>query len=162
MTSNWSQFLLLSKWVIPTSRISEPGLGRELATFEMVIPVAADSELVAVRALEQMADNLNFDDKTKGQVRMALMEACINAKEYAAAPGGKIHLRFQGMSAALLIHLRVETLAPKKELRAKPVVEVWNLSLLRTLMDEARISHGPSGLELSMTKYLSNALPQVG
>jgi anti-sigma regulatory factor (Ser/Thr protein kinase) len=162
MTSNWSQFGLLMNRLAPTSQISEQVMAQELTTFEMIIPVTADSELVPVRALEQIAENLNFEDKAKGQIRMAVMEACINAKEYTATPGGKIRLRFQGNTDALLINFRIETLVPKDEPRGKPTGEVWNLKLLRSLMDEARISHGPSGLELSMTKYLSKTLTQAG
>ena len=162
MTSKWSQFKLLLNRLAPTSQNSEQAMARDLATFEMVIPVTEDSELVPVRALEQIAENFNFEEKAKGQIRMAVMEACINAKEYALSPGGRIHLRFRGKAEALLINLRVDSLAPKDKPRVKPTGDVWNLKLLRSLMDDARISYGPSGLELSMTKYLSKTLTQVG
>ena len=36
-------------------------------------------------AFEQIAEGIDFTEKAKGQVRMALMEACLNIKEAVAS-----------------------------------------------------------------------------
>jgi anti-sigma regulatory factor (Ser/Thr protein kinase) len=162
MTSNWTQLEVLWNRVFPSRQLSEKTPAKELVTFELVIPCAADAELVAVRALEQVAENLDFDEKSKGQIRMAVMEACINAKDYAVSPAAKIHLRYQAAADCLSVHVRAEVPKLKERGPTKPAAEAWNLKLLRTLMDEARISHSPQGLELFMTKYPRSAMSQTG
>jgi len=85
----------------------------DLITYDMTIPLASDAELVAVRALEQIAENFEFDDKSKGQIRMALIEACINAKEAASSHAERIHLKFQTAPDRLITHLYFEPLPTK-------------------------------------------------
>jgi len=121
----------------------------EATTYDIAIPVAPDSELVAVRALEQIAESIDFDEKPKGQIRMALMEACINMKETMGAVGGRIHVQFQTGPGKLTIHMRtaarVASVDPMKD---------WGLKILQTLMDDVRLNHTPQGFELTMVKYL--------
>src|SRR5207344_2862751 len=71
-----------------TQRVSGKGKGvlEPLETpgrdsYEMSIPMSSGSEMVAVRALEQIAEGLEMAEKSKSQFRMALLEACIHLKE---------------------------------------------------------------------------------
>ena len=83
--------------ILPTQgrRPREPAGREEPDSYEVTIPMSADSELVAVRAFEQIVEGIDFSEKAKGQVRMALMEACINIREGFAGDSGKIHLGFK-------------------------------------------------------------------
>ena len=81
-TSNLEQLQMLAHEVLrPEDAVQEAEDREQLPDYAMTIPMSADSELVAVRAFEQIAEGLDFTEKAKGQVRMALMEACINIKE---------------------------------------------------------------------------------
>jgi len=61
---------------------------------EMVIPRVSDVELVAARALEQLAENLAIDTVVTGRLKVALVEACINAFEHAGSADGRVRLMF--------------------------------------------------------------------
>ena len=129
---------------------------REVVQYEMVIPMSADTELVAVRALEQIAESIEFDEKSKGQMRMALMEACINVKENLPNESGKIHLNFQTALDRLIIQMYVEV-KPGLQFSGKGASQGWSLKMLRTLMDDVQVSHTARGFELVMIKYPQTA-----
>ena len=156
-SSNSTQFDRLCELIVKQTPLPEEEVQPEdLITYDMSIPLASDAELVAVRALEQIAENIEFDDKSKGQIRMALIEACINAKEAAAGHAEKIHLKFQTGPDRLIAHLYFELLPTKNALTHKEAPKGWSLKMLQTLMDDVRLSHTHRGLELTMTKYLRN------
>ncbi len=155
-TSSSEQLKILTSTVMADERLvpSEDQL-REVVQYEMVIPMSADTELVAVRALEQIAESVELNEKSKGQMRMALMEACINAKENLASEGGKIHLNFQTALDRLVIQMFVEA-KPSPQLLKKDATQGWSVKMLRTLMDDVRVSHTARGFELVMIKYSQN------
>ena len=104
-------------------------------------------------ALEQVADSIDFDERSKGQIRMALMEACINIKEAAASESGKIFFVFKVASDRLLVQMHTE--APG--IAQSDPVKAWGMKMLQTLMDEVHLNHTHQGFELLMTKYLRHA-----
>ncbi len=129
--------------------------------FEMSIPMVSETELVAVRAIEQLAENMNFSEGEIGKIKMALVEACINAFEHSGFPEGKVRLFFSVSRESLRI--RVENLgrrfspaeiAPRK---AAPKLQKrgWGLSLIRELMDEVEFESRPAGTSLIMVKHLA-------
>lgn len=153
-SSNLEQLKLLAHEVVMEQEpVQEPEEAEALLTYEMTIPMSADSELVAVRALEQIADSSAFNEKSKGQVRMALMEACINIKEAVASEAGRIHLSFKTASHRLVVHLRAEG---RIGAETDPV-QAWGMKMLRTLMDDVRLRRTAQGFELVMTKHLPAA-----
>ena len=132
-------------------------LSSDLTTFELTIPCTPDAELVAMRALEQVSEIIDFEEKAKGQIRTAVMEACINAKETAGSPKAKIHLQFKTGQNLLVTQLRVDLPAGKEQLLGKPSSKTWNLGLLQSLMDDVRVVHTHLGWELLMIKYQRDA-----
>ena len=50
--------------------------------FSLVLPITSESELVAVRALEQLATYSDLDAASVEKIKVALIEACINAGEH--------------------------------------------------------------------------------
>jgi len=123
--------------------------GASTLTVEAFVPQSSGIVTEVSRALEQIAESIDFDEKPKGQIRMALMEACINMKETMGAVGGRIHVQFQTGPGKLTIHMRtaarVASVDPMKD---------WGLKILQTLMDDVRLNHTPQGFELTMVKYL--------
>src|SRR2546428_5459469 len=63
--------------------------------YEMVIPMGADTELIAAHAVEQIARRVNFRPEAINQIKTALIEACINAAEHSLSPDRKIYQRFR-------------------------------------------------------------------
>ena len=148
-TSSLEQLRMLAQEVLkPEEAVQEPEGRGESLTYEMTIPMSADSELVAVRAFEQIADGSDFNEKAKGQVRMALMEACINVKEALASDTGKIYLGFKIANNLLVVHLRPEGIGGTET----DLVKAWGMKMLRTLMDEVKLHRTVQGFELVMVK----------
>ena len=116
----------------------------------MMIPMSADSELVPVRAFEQIVEGIDIAEKARGQVRMALMEACINIKETLATETGKIHLRFKITDDRVTVRLRPEGM----RVTETDLVQAWGMKILRTLMDEVKLNRTADGFELLMVKLL--------
>jgi hypothetical protein len=143
-----------------STRVSPPKgeiLLKDVVTYEMTIPLASDAELVAVRASDQIFDNINFDEKSKGQIRMALIEACISAKEAAPSETGKIHITFHAAPSRLTIQVSVEPSPVETRQAGTQSPKSWSLKILQTLMDEVKVIQTRFGFELVMTKYLRSA-----
>ena len=148
-TSSLEQLRLLAQEILkPEDAVQEPEDREEPVTYEMTIPMSPDSELVAVRAFEQIAEGIDFTEKAKGQVRMALMEACINLKEALASDTGKIHVGFKIADDLLLVRLRPEGISGTET----DLVKAWGMKMLRTLMDEVKLQRTAKGFELVMIK----------
>ncbi len=149
-TSNLEQLKQLKQQVLSLPDESPEEEDTEATqVYEIRIPLSADSELVAVRAMEQVTDAYDFDEKAKGQLCMALMEACVNIKEAAGDQQGMIRLIFKAAAGHLVVHLAAE---PASLIAADPI-KAWGMKMLRTLMDDVKLQRGPAGFELVMTKF---------
>ena len=154
-TSNSTQFDGLFSLLFKQPACSgDPVDPKDLIAYEMIIPMVSDAELVAVRALEQITENGDFDEKSKGQIRMALIEACINAKEAASSQKARIRLRFQTSPDRLITHLHYESSTNNEVIPSREATKGWSVKMLQTLMDDVKLYHSHHGLELVMTKYL--------
>ncbi len=156
--SNHSQLDMLYRILVTRGLFAgEETQPKDFVAYEMAIPMVPDAELVAVRALEQIAENVSFDDKAKGQIRMALIEACINAREAYPNVAAMVHLTFQTASDRLVTRIRVESASTGLERSIAEDAKNWSLKLLRNLMDEVETHRTHRGFELVMTKYMRNA-----
>jgi hypothetical protein len=156
-TSNLEQLRLLVERMTPrAAETAESVEAEEVQAYELTIPLYADAELVAIRALEQIADFCNFDEKSRGQIRMALMEACVSVKGTLPAQG-RIRLTFRATPDRLTIYLRTQ---PPDALTGAP--QFLGMDLLNSLMDEVRLQYGHSGFELVMVKSPRSALNAKG
>jgi hypothetical protein len=158
-TSSLEQLRMLAQEILTREdAIPEPEDRREPDDYEITIPKSADSELVAVRTFEQIAEGIDFNEKAKGQVRMALMEACINVKEAFAGDTGKIHLGFRVAEDLVSVRLR-----PEGGIGAETdLVKAWGMKMLRTLMDEVKLHRTAQGFELVMVKRSTAAANAKG
>ena len=107
--------------------------------------------MVAVRALEQVSEDLEMPGKPKSQLRMALLEACIHLKENFASQADKIHFIFVPQPSRLDVHVRVEVRTNQSQTLPDP----FGTRVLKTLLDEVRFRETPQGFELILSKYLS-------
>jgi len=134
--------------------------GRRLE-FEMTIPMVSETELVAARAVEQLAENMNFDSNETGRIKMALVEACINAFEHSGLAEGKVRLFFtvEGDSLSIRVENSGRRFAPQKIAPARDKKGMsqrgWGLSLIKELMDEVEFDRREDGVRLVMVKHLT-------
>jgi serine/threonine-protein kinase RsbW len=135
--------------------------------FEMVIPMGADTELIAAHTVEQIARRVHFGPEAINQIKTALIEACINAAEHSLSPDRKIYQRFRVEDDRLVVTVASRGVVPanlagqngqqgaagneKADTKGR---RGWGLKLIQTLMDEVEFERVDDGTRLRMTKYL--------
>ena len=140
----------------------------ELLQFELTLPIARETELVAAGATEQIALRTGFDQKAMEQIRSAVVEACINAFEHSDSPDRRVYLTFVAEEDKLLIVVRDfgKGFDPSKVDR--PCIQEklsrlrrrgWGLVLIKRLMDKVEFIDIAPGTELRMVKYLTGSTP---
>jgi serine/threonine-protein kinase RsbW len=131
--------------------------------YEMVIPMGADTELIAAHTVEQIARRANFGPEAINQIKTALVEACINAAEHSLSPDRKIYQRFRVENDKLVVTVASRGVVPANvtgqngEGLGQPEGQSrrgWGLKLIRTLMDEVEFERVDDGTQLRMTKYI--------
>jgi serine/threonine-protein kinase RsbW len=153
-----------------TARIKLEGQAEQVGRadeYELVIPMGADTELIAAHAVEQIARRVNFRPEAINQIKTALIEACINAAEHSLSPDRKIYQRFRLEDDRLVITVASRGVVPANlasgnghEVRTKDEKEDaksrrgWGLKLIQTLMDEVDFERVDDGTQLRMTKYI--------
>jgi serine/threonine-protein kinase RsbW len=140
----------------------------ELVRFDMTVPMLHSAELVAAEAVRQIAENMEFDRKAIDQVRLALIEACINAFEHSGSEDRHVYLNFIMHQDRLLIIVRdfgkgFDPLAIPEPVIAQKLTAMgnkrgWGLMLIRRLMDEVVFEDASPGTQLRMVKYLPQAV----
>jgi len=136
--------------------------GKPTDEFEMVIPMGADTEIIAARTVEQIARRVNFSPDAINQIKTALVEACINAAEHSLSPDRKIYQRFQVEDDKLVITVASRGVLPARSANNGDAYgqgngngrRGWGLKLIKTLMDEVEFERVDDGTQLKMTKYI--------
>jgi serine/threonine-protein kinase RsbW len=142
--------------------IGEAEVPRSTDEFEMVIPMGADTEIIAARTVEQIARRVNFRAEAINQIKTALVEACINAAEHSLSPDRKIYQRFQVEDDKLVITVASRGVLPAGQNggASEPANgngrRGWGLKLIKTLMDEVEFERVDDGTQLKMTKYIKS------
>jgi serine/threonine-protein kinase RsbW len=144
-----------------------PGLaagGREVS---MTIPVAPEMEIVATAQAAALGEYLAMTRDKIDEVKLALVEACINAFEHADCRDEQLHLTFRlGAEPKGREWLEVEVLDKGKGFNHATVEEPsiersfanhrkrgWGLQIIKSLMDEVEITSGTWGTRILMRKY---------
>jgi len=130
--------------------------------FEVVLPSASKAELVAARAVEEIGTEMGFDDAAIGQIKAALVEACINAFEHSRLKTAKVFLRFVASADRLTIYVQnggVDFDSPAEPLSEAPSDGLprkrgWGFELMKGLMDEVRVERLRGGAKIVLVKYL--------
>ena len=143
-----------------------PGLAgaREVS---MTIPVAPEMEIVATAQAAALGEYIAMARDKIDEVKLALVEACINAFEHADCRDEQLHLTFRlGREPKGREWLEVEVLDKGKGFDSNqvepPSIEKsfsghrkrgWGLQIIRSLMDEVEITSGGGGTRILMRKY---------
>ncbi len=127
--------------------------------YELVLPIKADSEMVAARVAEEVAAFAAVDADTVDRIKMAIIEACINAFEHSASVTGKVRLRYLLSPGKIELFVQDDGKgfqAGKAGGESKKN-RGWGLKLIRELVDEVEIDTGMDGTVIRMVKYLESA-----
>jgi len=139
--------------VVPPARAEKP------LEYELVLPMKADSEVVAARVAEAVAAFAAVDSDTVDRIKMAIIEACINAFEHSSSATGKVRLRYLLSPGKIELFVQDDG---KGFPSGRPVGgeskknRGWGLKLIRELVDEVEIDTGLDGTVVHMIKYLES------
>jgi serine/threonine-protein kinase RsbW len=136
-----------------------------LREVKLVLPMAPDMELVASQAASALAVWVGMAADRVDEVRMAVVEACINAFEHSQAPERKVDITFRvfGDGSPDRLEIRVHdngvgfspaaVEVPKIEQKLRGARKRgWGLRIIQGLMDEVRIQSGARGTTVVMSK----------
>jgi len=128
----------------------------------LVLPRVPRAELLASRAVEEAGHRIAFPRDTLAEVKLAVVEACLNAMEYGT---GEVEVEVVAHpdDAHPWIEVAVVDHGPGFDASAvpKPVLEDtirsarkrgWGLELIRRLMDEVEITSQPGLTRIRMIR----------
>ncbi len=132
----------------------------------LTLPMVPDMEIAASKTATAMAEFLELSPDRVDEVRMAVVEACINSFEHSQAEDSRVYLTFsilgEGEPEKLEITVRdtgvgfepadVEEPKIEEKLRAESK-RGWGLKIIRGLMDEVAIRSDTAGTTIVMSKY---------
>ncbi len=133
----------------------------------MTIPVAPEMEIVATAQAAALGEYIAMTRDKIDEVKLALVEACINAFEHADCRDEQLHLTFRlGREPKGREWLEVEVLDKGKGFDEEAVEEPslektfashrkrgWGLQIIKSLMDDVEITSGQWGTRILMRKY---------
>lgn len=131
----------------------------------MRLPMQPDMEIEAAKAATAMAEAMHMTPDKIDEVRMAVVEACINAIEHSNAADREVVVEVAVVGAddserlCIKVHdggigfepERVEAPLLERKLKAERK-RGWGLTIIRGLMDEVEIQSGASGTTVVMYK----------
>jgi len=126
-----------------------------------------DMEIAATRTVTALAEFMEMTPDRVDEVRMAVLEACINAFEHSGSEDGKVSLTFSVLGEGTVpekLQIRVEDSGvgfepadvkdPNIEDKLKAESKRgWGLKIIRGLMDEVDILSNDDGTTVIMSKY---------
>ena len=133
----------------------------------LTIPVAPEMEIVATAQAAALGEYIGMARDKIDEVKLALVEACINAFEHARRRDEQLHLTFrlgQGRGRNGVARgggLRPgQGVRPRRDRDADPGKDFsshrkrgWGLQIIKSLMDDVAITSGEWGTRILMRKY---------
>ncbi len=141
-------------------------MGETLREVTMSLPMLPDMEIAASKTVTALARFMEMSPDRIDEVRMAVVEACINAFEHSEAKDRKVQLTFSvlgeeddprelriviadagvGFSPHEVAEPRIEEKIKAESKRG------WGLKIIRSLMDSVEIRSGSNGTTVVMSK----------
>jgi serine/threonine-protein kinase RsbW len=131
----------------------------------LTLPMLPDMEIAASKTATALAEFMDMSSDKIDEVRMAVVEACINSFEHSQADDRKVEIQFAVLGndepERLQITIRDSGVGFAPENLVKPRIEDklkaaskrgWGLTIIKGLMDEVDIHSGPRGTTVVMSK----------
>lgn len=128
---------------------------------ELIIPMLPDMEITATQTACSVAQYMKFDPDRIDEVKMALIEAIINAFEHSKSQDGKVRIKFVIADDSLTVVIQDHgkgfeiNSIEKPDIAQKLKAEYkrgWGLMLIENLMDTVYIESSEHGTTLVMSK----------
>jgi serine/threonine-protein kinase RsbW len=131
----------------------------------LALPMVPEMEIEASKTATAIAESIRMSPDRIDEVRMAVVEACINAFEHSHASDREVFVTFQVLGDTdpekLRIMVRDTGIGFSPNDLSEPTMEQklkeerkrgWGLKIIRGLMDEVEIHSGMGGTTVVMSK----------
>ena len=125
----------------------------------LTLPMLPDMEIAASKTATAMAEYMSMSPDRIDEVRMAVVEACINAIEHSDAPDRKVHITFSILGDPVPEKLQIEItdlgVGFEPDQLEEPRIEEklkssrkrgWVLKIIQGLMDEVEVKTSSQAL----------------
>jgi serine/threonine-protein kinase RsbW len=136
-----------------------------LREVELALPMVPEMEIEASKTAMAIAESIRMSPDRIDEVRMAVVEACINALEHSRSSEQEVFVTFQVIGGPepekLRIMVKDHGIGFSPEVREEPTIggkikgpqkRGWGLKIIRGLMDEVEIHSGADGTTVVMSK----------
>lgn len=136
-----------------------------LREISLTLPMGPEMEIAASRAATAVAGSMRMSADKIDEVRMAVVEACINAIEHSRSGDQTVYLSFMVMGGPdperLEVVVRDTGVGFEPGELTEPTIEEkltadrkrgWGLKIMRGLMDDVRVRSGSDGTTIVMSK----------
>ena len=130
---------------------------------DLKIPMVPDMELAAAKTAEAMAEYAHFSDDEIEEIKMAIIETCINAFEHSESMDRNVYISFHVDKKKMVVEIMdkgkgfvkkdVETPDIAKKIHAE-YKRGWGMQLIESLMDKVDVQSGEDGTVVSLTKFI--------
>jgi len=136
--------------------------GHEPREVTLRIPMLPDMELAASQVASSVAVLVRLTVDEADEVRLAIIEACLNAFEHSQSPDRSVTIRYVILPDELKIIIEDEGKGfspehpPERPQTSQLEIHPrgWGLKLMRELMDEVRIESSAAGTKVILSKRL--------
>ena len=131
----------------------------------LALPMVPEMEIEASKTATAIAESIRMSPDRIDEVRMAVVEACINALEHSRASDREVFVTFQVLGEEDPEKLRImvhdngigfapdDVESPTMESKLKAMRKRgWGLKIIKGLMDEVEIRSGAEGTTVVMSK----------
>ena len=129
---------------------------------DLSIPMQPDMEVIATSVAESIGTFIGLDHNKVDEIKIAVVEACINAFEHSKSMDRRISVSFSMDEKGLMISINDggdgfdmdDAMAKIAEKRSEGIGDRgWGLTLIHELMDEVSIASTDNGPLVKMLKY---------
>jgi serine/threonine-protein kinase RsbW len=131
----------------------------------LTVPMFPGLEVVATAQAAALGEYIGMERDKIEEMKLAIIEACINAFEHSHGRDGQVHFTFrihrENGQDALEVVVRDQGMGFDPESIETPVLEKklhssrkrgWGLKIIESLMDSVRIESNAEGTAISMRK----------
>jgi serine/threonine-protein kinase RsbW len=131
----------------------------------LALPMVPEMEIEASKTAMAIAESMRMSPDRIDEVRLAVVEACINALEHSRSSDKEVFVTFEVLGGRdpekLRITVRDSGIGFSPENIEEPTIQEklksqrkrgWGLKIIRGLMDEVEIDSGSEGTTVVMSK----------
>ena len=129
---------------------------------DLTIPMLPEMELAATKTAEAVANFMKLEQDKVEEIKMALIEACINAFEHSQSKDRRVFINFDIGEQDLTIQITDTGQGFDPEAMRAEVVKRrergesrrgWGLKIMEELMDEVKFQSDQNGTAITMVKH---------